>query len=246
MRKKLIAGNWKMHKNQEEMAHFFDAFDVTACPKEVDMVIFPPFTGLAMMARLCQNLPLSWGAQNMHESSKGAYTGEISASMLTDLGCRYVLLGHSERRLYFSETDACIARKVQQAHHTGLVPVICVGETLEQRQSGNAMHVVEEQVRTALSLFDARQECVVAYEPVWAIGTGQVATATQAQEMHVHIRHLIQDLAGEAVAHETRILYGGSVTCDTIGALMCKQDIDGALVGGASLDTVTFLKLASF
>jgi triosephosphate isomerase len=209
--------------------------------------IAPPFTALTTVAEALAGSAVTLGAQNMHWEERGAFTGEISPLMLRDAGCRFVILGHSERRQYFGEDDASVHRKVRAALAHELTPIVCVGETLSEREAGQTLDVVGRQVRGALLGLqaDAIRHVVVAYEPVWAIGTGRVATPQQAQEVHCWIRNLLAETFG-SVAEEVRILYGGSVKPENIDELMAEADIDGALVGGASLQAESFVRIAGF
>src|SRR3982750_4495580 len=247
MRKKIIAANWKMHMTQAESAEFvhsllLDIGDI----RELDVVIIPPFTAIAKVTESlgkAQNIKV--GAQNMHWERSGAFTGEISAAMLRDLFVRYVVLGHSERRALFGETDEIVNRKVRAAHEAMLRPILCVGESLEQRDAGEVESVLTKQLRGSLAGLGAKelQETVIAYEPVWAIGTGKTATAEQAQEAHAFVRHVLGEISDESTADKIRIQYGGSVKPDNARTLMSQPDIDGALVGGASLDPRSFAQI---
>ncbi len=244
MRKMLLAANWKMNKNHHEAHDFATGFCKNWTSDQVDVVIFPPFTALGTVATCLANTRIGWGAQTMHQAEKGAFTGEISAPMLKEWGCTYVLVGHSERRQYAGETDEIVCQKVRQAMAYGLIPLLCVGETNVQRQAGLAVEVVTEQVKHGLRDIQDGAEFVVAYEPIWAIGTGQVATGEHAQEMHAAIRETLGDVVGQKRAAQVRLLYGGSVTAENIVALLSNQDVDGALVGGASLNLDSFATLA--
>jgi triosephosphate isomerase len=242
-RKLLIAGNWKMNKTVAEALDLVRGLlRELANVKEVDIVICPPFTALSEVSKATLDSNLRLGAQNMSEHNFGAYTGEIAAGMLKEFSVRYVILGHSERRQYCHETDAVIAQKAVAALTAALKPIVCVGETLAQRQSNRTEAVVGEQVRGCLGGLSAEQmeEVIVAYEPVWAIGTGQTATAQQAQDVHAFIRAELSALFDEAVAKRVRILYGGSVKPSNARELMGRPDVDGALVGGASLEIRSF------
>jgi triosephosphate isomerase len=246
-RKKIVAGNWKMNKTASEAKILVEEI-VTKLGKfdKADIVLCPPYTAIATAHEVLGNhSSIAIGAQNLHEKASGAYTGEISAAMLRDLYVRYVIIGHSERRQYFGETDAQINAKAKAALAHSLYPIICVGETLQQREAGQTSLVVETQVRgSAAGLTEAQwNETVIAYEPVWAIGTGKTASADQAQEVHAHIRNVIKDLAGDKVASRIRIQYGGSVKADNAAQLLTQPDIDGALVGGASLDADSFIAI---
>jgi len=247
MRRPLIAGNWKMFKTVAEAVSLVEALraDLRA---DVDTLVAPPFTALTSVARALADSRIGLAAQNMHWEGEGAFTGEVSPVMLRDAGCSHVILGHSERRQLFGETDDGVARKTRAALAHGLTPVVCVGETLAERESARTMEVVERQVERALREVtpDQAATLVLAYEPVWAIGTGRTATPDQAQEVHAFIRRSISASHGQGVAAALRILYGGSVKPDNIGALMGEPDLDGALVGGASLDAQAFLKIVHF
>ena len=244
MRKKIVAANWKMNMTQAESERFvqsllLDLGDIT----DVEVVIVPPFTAIAkVMEALGASQSIKVGAQNMHWEPNGPFTGEISAALLRDLLVRYVVLGHSERRMLFRETDEIVNRKVRAAHKATLRPIVCVGETLEQRDKGNVEKILSIQLRGSLQDLNEKelQETVIAYEPVWAIGTGRNATSQQAQEAHAFIRHTLREISDEATADRIRIQYGGSVKPENARDLMTQPDIDGALVGGASLDPRTF------
>lgn len=246
MRKRIIAGNWKMNKTVTEAAELARAVvgQMTAAT-ETDVVLCPPFTDLTAVAAAIAGTPVKLGGQNLHWEEKGAFTGEVSAAMLISAGCTYVIIGHSERRQYFGETDETVNLKVKAALKAGLIPILCVGETLAERQSDETAVVVERQVRAALDgLSDAQVAgLVIAYEPVWAIGTGVVATTAQAQEVHALIRTLVGKLYNVQVAAALRIQYGGSMKPDNAGQLLAQKDIDGGLIGGASLDARSFLDI---
>jgi triosephosphate isomerase len=247
MRKKIVAANWKMNMTQAESARFIESLlldlgDIT----DPEVVIIPPFTAIAkVMEALGASQGIKVGAQNMHWEPNGAFTGEISAALLRDLLMRYVVLGHSERRQYFGETGEIVNRKVKAAHAASLRPIVCVGETLEQRDKGNVEKILSIQLRGSLKDSNEKElhETVVAYEPVWAIGTGRVATPQQAQEAHSFIRHTLCEISDEATADKIRIQYGGSVKPENARDLMSQADIDGALVGGASLDPRSFAQI---
>src|SRR5581483_8039444 len=242
-RKLIIAGNWKMNKTAAEgLALVNDLKLELANVKEVDIVVCPPFTALCEVSRAILNSNIRLGAQNMSEHSSGAYTGEIAAGMLKEFSVRYVILGHSERRQYQKETDALIAKKALAAHAAAIRPIVCVGETLAERESGQTEKVLDTQVRGSLAGLSKQQmeETILAYEPVWAIGTGKTATAAQAQEAHAFIRKLVGTLFDETVARRVRIQYGGSVKASNARELMGLPDVDGALVGGASLEPRSF------
>ncbi|HEY1770008.1 MAG TPA: triose-phosphate isomerase [Chthoniobacterales bacterium] len=247
MRKKIIAANWKMNMTQAES----EAFIVTFLREigdldEVEIVIAPPFTSIPKVSELLtQTHGLKVGAQNMHWERSGAFTGEISPAMLRELFVRYVVLGHSERRAMFGETDEIINRKVRAAHEELLRPILCVGETLAERERGNVERVLSTQLHGSLAGVEPKEllETVVAYEPVWAIGTGKTASAEQAQEAHAFIRRTLAEIADAATAEKIRIQYGGSVKPDNARELLSQADIDGALVGGASLDPRSFAQI---
>ena len=243
MRKKIIAGNWKMNKTVEEAVELANGvkLDLADC-KDVDVVLCPPFTALKSVSDVVSETLIAVGAQNMSSEDDGAYTGEISHSMLKELFVRYVILGHSERRQYYKENDFWINKKVVKALEKNLRPILCVGETLEDREAGNTEKVVEVQVREGLKgvAADAYTELVIAYEPVWAIGTGKTATAEQAQDVHAFIRGIVKDMVGEEAANAVRIQYGGSMKPANAEELLSQPDIDGGLIGGAALDATSF------
>ncbi len=242
-RKLIIAGNWKMNKTVAEgQALVRDLKRELAGVKEVDIVVCPPFTALESVSREILDSNIRLGAQNMSENNFGAYTGEVCAGMLKEFSVRYVILGHSERRQYQKETDALIAKKALAVHGASLKPIVCVGETLAERESGQMETVLETQVSGSLAGLSKEQmvETVIAYEPVWAIGTGKTATTEQAQAAHAFIRSLLVKLFDETVARKVRIQYGGSVKANNAKELMSQPDVDGALVGGASLEPRSF------
>jgi triosephosphate isomerase len=247
MRKPLIAGNWKMYKTSGPARDLARAVREGATG-DVEVVVAPPFTALAAVAEVLRGGTVGLSGQNMHPETEGAFTGEVSPVMLRDIGCTHVILGHSERRQLFGETDEGVARKGKAAFVHGLTPILCVGETLVEREANRTNEVVERQLERALRELTADQVAagVVAYEPVWAIGTGRTATPAQAQEAHAFIRGLVSRSHGPAASAALRILYGGSVKPDNIGALMAEADVDGALVGGASLDAGSFLKIVHY
>ena len=245
-RRLIIAGNWKMNHTSDVAVKIINEFkakvaDITT----VDMVICPTFTSLAAAANAVKGSRISIGAQNVHWKSNGAFTGEISAEMLKDIPVEYVIIGHSERRQYFGETDQTVSWRLRAALDAGLLPIVCVGETLEQRRSGHTENVVADQVRTGLAgLSDEEmQKTILAYEPIWAIGTGVTATPEQAQEVHQFVRGIVNDQFNAACARKVRIQYGGSVKVENVKLLMSKADVDGALVGGASLKADEFSDL---
>jgi triosephosphate isomerase (TIM) len=242
-RKLIFAGNWKMNKTVAEALHLVHDLKLDlANVREVDIVVCPPFTALAEVSKSILDSNIRLGAQNMSEHNNGAYTGEIAAGMLKEFSTRYVILGHSERRQYQKESDALIAQKTLAAQAASLKPIVCVGETLAEREAGRTNSVLETQVNGCLAGLSKEQmeETIIAYEPVWAIGTGKTATAAQAQEAHAFIRGLVAKLFDETVARRVRIQYGGSVKPSNARELMSQPDVDGALVGGASLEARSF------
>jgi triosephosphate isomerase len=242
-RKLIIAGNWKMNKTVAESLDLVRGLKIElANVKEVDIVICPPFTALSDVSKAILDSNIRLGAQNMSQHNVGAHTGEIAAVMLKEFSTRYVILGHSERRQYQQETDELISKKTQTALAASLKPIVCVGETLAEREGGQTEKVLERQVRGSLAGVTKEQmtETMLAYEPVWAIGTGKTATTQQAQETHAFIRKLLGSMFDETVARKTRIQYGGSVKPSNARELMSQPDVDGALVGGASLETRSF------
>ena len=245
-RKLIIAGNWKMNKTVAESLDLANGLVRELKEvKEVDIAICPPFTALSEVSKAVIDSNIRIGAQNMSQNGYGAHTGEIAAGMLKEFSTKYVILGHSERREYQRESDELIAAKAKAAHEAGLKPIVCVGEQLEERESGNTENVVGTQVRGSLAGLTTEEMLgtVIAYEPVWAIGTGKTATAEQAQEVHAFIRNLLADLFDADTAKAVRIQYGGSVKPDNARELMSQPDVDGALVGGASLDVRVFSEL---
>jgi len=249
MRRPIIAGNWKMHNTGAQgVALVTELAKLTADANNVDIVVCPTFTALGTVANALAGTNIHLGAQNMHWEKKGAFTGEITAEMLGDVCCEYVLVGHSERRQYFAETDATVNKKVKAALAAHLIPIMCVGESLEEREAGTTETLVGRQVRLGLEGLTAEQVAtiVIAYEPIWAIGTGRMATSDQANDVCAFIRLTVAELFGQGTANKTRIQYGGSVKADNIAELMGKSDIDGALVGGAALDAVGFSKIVKF
>ena len=239
----LIAGNWKMHmdaKGAAELAR--GVIDVASNAGAVKVALCPPFVHLSALSNILKSSYVQLGAQNMHAADSGAYTGEVSASMLLSVGCHYVIVGHSERRQFFGETNASVGAKVRQALHTGLVPIICVGEHLREREAGVEREVVAWQVKFALkSLRQVSPNAfVIAYEPIWAIGTGETATPDQAQEMHALIRSLLVKQFGGEIANGIHILYGGSMKPANARTLLVQPDVDGGLIGGASLKAQDF------
>ncbi|MCS7199713.1 MAG: triose-phosphate isomerase [Caldimicrobium sp.] len=249
MKKYLFVGNWKMNHTLEETRKFFEVFLEKI--GEVDLsdrliAIAPPFTSLYYASSLVKDSPIKLCAQNAHFADRGAFTGEISPLMLREIGVEYVIIGHSERRHIFGEKDSLIAKRVEGVYKFGLTPILCVGETLSEREVGQTLEVVERQIKRGLEHISELlpERLVIAYEPVWAIGTGVNATPEQAEEVHSYLRELLKELYGER-AREIRILYGGSVTPENVNSLMSKPNIDGVLVGGASLDPQKFLSIVS-
>jgi triosephosphate isomerase len=243
MRPKIIAGNWKMNKTVIGARALADSLKgLVGRTRIPTVVVCPPFTALTEVAMSLKDSEIQIGGQNMHEADSGAFTGEVSAEMLLTCGCSHVILGHSERRTLFSETDRQVNAKTHKALSTGLVAIVCVGETLEQRESGATRTVIEEQIRGSLDSLSGEQmiKTVIAYEPVWAIGTGRTATPEQAEEVHAFIRTLLAKKYDLNTSREVTILYGGSVNAKSAAGLFAKENIDGALVGGASLKADEF------
>ncbi|MEN1967271.1 triose-phosphate isomerase [Lentibacillus sp. N15] len=246
MRKKVIAGNWKMHKILSEADQFLDEIaGKTPIDQQAEAIVCAPFPFLASLVEKAANSPVKIGAQNMHFEENGAFTGEVSPVMLNDLGVTHVVLGHSERREYFAETDETVNKKTHAAFRHHLVPIVCVGETLQQREQNETMAHVKGQVEKALAGLtnDQVAETIIAYEPIWAIGTGKTATSDEANEVCSHIRNVISEMTSTETAKKVVIQYGGSVKPANIDELLGKSDIDGALVGGASLKADSFLEL---
>ncbi len=247
MRKLLIAGNWKMHKTVPEAVELVKELKSRLNQKDDrEVLVCPPFTSLHSVGLELKESFIKLGAQNMFYEEKGAYTGEISPIMLKDVGCSYVIVGHSERRHIFGENDELINKKFLSAISHGLIPILCVGETLEERENGKTSEVVSEQVKKGIEGVNADDEFVIAYEPVWAIGTGKTATPEIAQEVHQQIREILESEIGRERAESIRILYGGSVKPENARGLLEMPDIDGALVGGASLKAESFSKIFNF
>ncbi|MFZ5765757.1 MAG: triose-phosphate isomerase [Thermodesulfobacteriota bacterium] len=247
-RKSLLAGNWKMHMTVAEAKTLAQAIVAGPLPDDREVMIAPPFTALAAVAGIVAASSVRLGAQNVCWAEKGAFTGEVSPVMVKDVGCSFVIVGHSERRQIFGESDALINRRLRGALTFGLVPVLCVGETLEEREAGQTFAVLDSQMRGGLAdvAIAAGSELVVAYEPVWAIGTGRTASAEQAQEAHVFLRDLLVGLYEKSVADSIRIVYGGSVNPENVDALMAQPDVDGALVGGAALKVESFKRIINW
>ncbi len=244
MRRPILAANWKMHKTAAEAVEFAEKFLPLVEGVEVDVVIAPPFTALDRLSRALEGSAVALAAQNVNPAPKGAFTGEIAPAMLVEFGCRYAIVGHSERRAIYGESNALVARKAAALLEAGIRPIVCVGETLAEHEAGRSLDVVREQLTASLAeVPDGRgEEVVIAYEPVWAIGTGKTATPELAQEAHGAIRALLVSHFGDA-GERIRIQYGGSVKPDNVNALRAQPDIDGALVGGASLDPDSFARL---
>ena len=244
MRKKVIAGNWKMnmdlHQSQKLVSEIINGLGKD---NKAEVIVCPPFTSLSEVSSLLKGIQIKLGAQNMHFEESGAYTGEVSAEMLKSVGCEYVILGHSERRVIFNESDEMINKKIKTALSKGLKPIFCVGELLGQRESGKTMQIISAQIEKGLDgiTSDQMKSIIIAYEPVWAIGTGKTATPQQAQEVHLFIRELVAKKFSTSVAENLIIQYGGSVKPDNSGELLSQKDIDGALVGGACLKADSFL-----
>lgn len=248
MRRFLIAGNWKMNNTPSETLEYGRVLKARGLNDMLpEILIFPPALSIPSLQKTLENTPVKIGGQNIHQESKGAYTGEISAQMLADAGCDYVLIGHSERRQYFGETDESVRCKIIRAMETGLKQVVCIGETLEEREKGVTSQVIIRQLKDGLK--DFKQEdltaLVLAYEPVWAIGTGKTATPEQAQEVHDLIRKTLNNLFGKEFAENTQILYGGSANTKNAESLLSEKDIDGLLIGGASLKPNDFYEIIS-
>jgi triosephosphate isomerase len=246
MRRPIIVGNWKMHKTGPEAVELVkELLDQISDVKEVDIVVCPPFTALESVAWVLGDGPVKIGAQDMHWADQGAYTGEVSAKMLLTSGCQYVILGHSERRSLFGESNSDVNKKLKAALANSLTPIVCVGEKLQEREAGQTEAVVQDHILGAFEGLSAVElpRIIVAYEPVWAIGTGKTASPEQANEVHAFIRDLLQSRFGESVAQKIRIQYGGSVKPENAASLLSQPDIDGALVGGASLDAASFVQI---
>ncbi len=247
MRKRIIAGNWKMNKNVAEAIELATEIKAKHDNVGVDVVLCTPFTDLYAVHQVIKDSSIALGAQDVFWEDKGAYTGQISADMLKSVGCEYVIIGHSERRQYFGETDETVNKKIKKSLEYNLTPIVCVGELLSEREAGETEIVVERQIRGAfegLSTSDA-SDIVIAYEPVWAIGTGKVATPGQAQQVHKFIRDLLAKLYDQGVADALRIQYGGSMKPENAAELLTQEDIDGGLIGGASLKADSFLGIVN-
>jgi triosephosphate isomerase (TIM) len=247
-RNQVIAGNWKMYKTIQETEDFIRELTPLVTDSDTTIYLSVPFTAIQAAANIAEKTNITIGGQNMNDASEGAFTGEISASMLLDAGAKFVILGHSERRHVFNESDEFINKKVKRALTDKLTPIVCIGETGEQRDAGDTDKVLKEQLTQSLADIDAKQmsNILVAYEPVWAIGTGKTATPEHAQEVHLFCRQTIEELWGEEVSHNIVIMYGGSVKATNARQLMEQPDIDGLLVGGASLSAESFSHIINF
>jgi triosephosphate isomerase len=249
MRKPLIAGNWKMNITPTEAGEFLEAFKpLVSNVKDVEIAVCPTFVALNVATYLTKGTNIKVGAQNLYWEKSGAFTGEIAGNMIKELGCEYVIIGHSERRQYFGETDQTVNKKIFAAYEAGLTPIVCVGETLAEREANKVESVITTQMKNGLKGLNAKDHSsiVIAYEPVWAIGTGKTATPEQANEVHILIRKLLTEIFDKETAAKIRIQYGGSVNPANVKELMSQSDIDGALVGGASLKPDSFEKLVKF
>jgi len=249
MVKPFIAGNWKMNKTIREAVDFSNQLkNLIAGLDDRDVIIAPPFTALYPLAETLKGSNIHLSAQNLSDKAEGAFTGEVSARMLAGAGCAYVIIGHSERRTLYGEKDAVINAKIKIALASGLRPIFCIGETLDEREENRTFSVIERQIKEGLNnlITDDIRRLVVAYEPVWAIGTGKTATPEQAQEVHAYIRHLMENAYGKNIATDIPVIYGGSVNPKNIATLMAERDIDGALVGGASLEIDSFIRIIKF
>lgn len=245
MRRRIIAGNWKMNKTVPEAVRLAKQIKLLVADEAAEVVVCPPFTALHAVSEVLQGSDIRLGAQNVNENGDGAFTGEISVNMLKDLGCHYVILGHSERRAMFAETDALVNTRAQAALSQGLGVIICVGESLEEKRAGRTEDVVGTQVKDSIQGLQPVQaeQLVIAYEPIWAIGTGETATGEEANQVIAHIRGVVAETLGEDMAKQVRIQYGGSVNAGNIASFVEQSDIDGALVGGASLEAASFAEI---
>ncbi len=249
MRKPVMAANWKMHKTPRETGEFFTALKpLVEDSGHCEVVVCPPFTGLAAAVEAAAGSAIGIGAQNLYWEKQGAFTGEIAPGMLSAAGCRYAIIGHSERRQFFGETDETVSRKITAALEAELIPIVCAGELLDEREAGRTEAVLKKQLNGAFSALTAGQfsPIIIAYEPVWAIGTGKTATPEMAAEAHRFLRGLVGELFGPESAQQVRILYGGSVKPANVKGLMAQPGIDGALVGGASLEPGSFAAIVNF
>lgn len=249
MRIPFIAGNWKMNKTIREAVELANTLKENL--KDVagrEIVICPPYTALIAVAEVIRDSNIKLGAQDVHWEDKGAYTGEVSPLMLLDVGCKYVIIGHSERRQHLKESDEMINKKIISALRNGLNPILCIGETLEEREAGKTFEVVKNQLERDVDNIDISQipKIIIAYEPVWAIGTGKTATPQQAEEVHSFLRKLISERFSSLIADETRIIYGGSITPENFSGIMAMKNVDGGLVGGASLNAISFVNIVRY
>jgi triosephosphate isomerase len=248
-RKPLIAGNWKMFKTSQEANETASKLvELVTDASHTEIMIAPPFTALSTVAEIVKGSNVSLGAQNLFWENEGAYTGEISSAMLVSTGCRYVIIGHSERRQFFGETDEMVNKKINSAVKNGLIPILCLGESEKERDADETFSILDKQIKRGLESFSSEnlKTLVIAYEPIWAIGTGKTASSDQAQEVHCFLRESLDKLFNSSLSESIRILYGGSVKPDNIKELMEKPDVDGALVGGASLQAESFSKIVNF
>lgn len=247
MRKFLIAGNWKMNCGPYDAAELLEGLKAKKAEvdEQVDVLVCPPFVSIGMAVKYLYDTDIQVGAQNLHFEENGAFTGEISGSMLAESGCNYVIIGHSERRQYFGESDITVNKRTHKAIEHKLAPIICVGESLDQRKSNEHFDIVKNQVIAALHNVSEKEalDVVIAYEPIWAIGTGETATPDQAQEMHEHIRNILSEIYNQEVADQINILYGGSMKPANAQELLSQPDVDGGLIGGASLDADSFSEI---
>jgi triosephosphate isomerase len=249
MRRRVIAGNWKMYKTVADTRAFFSAFaPLVAASKHCDIVVAPPFPAILTAVEAAKNTSIAIAGQNVHWEKDGAFTGEISTNMLVEAGCRYVIIGHSERRQFFGETDETVAKKIKAALAAGLTPIVCVGELLSHREANQTHHICKTQFTGGVAALtpDEFSRILIAYEPVWAIGTGRTATPEIAADVHRFLRQCAAERFSAAYASALRILYGGSVKPDNIQGLMAQEELDGALVGGASLDAKSFASIVNF
>ena len=246
-RKPLVAGNWKMHRTGPEAVELIQQLRDGFTAGRAEVMVAPPFTALEAVSRALETSEIALGAQNVHWEAQGAFTGEISAGMLKALGCAYVIVGHSERRQLFGETDSSVSKKARAVLHAGMRPVVCIGETLAERDAGRTLQVCATQLQGSLAgvAVEEMTHVVLAYEPVWAIGTGRNATPAQAGEAHAHIRGRLRQWFGGGAAEQCHVIYGGSVKPDNIRELSSLEDVDGALVGGASLEVRSFFEIVS-
>jgi triosephosphate isomerase len=248
MRKPFIAGNWKLNKNIAETKDLAAVLKVRlAGVSDVEIAVCPVYTSISAAVEILKGSNIGVGGQDLYWEKSGAFTGEISGPLLKEAGCKYVIIGHSERRQFFGENDDTVNKKIFAAFEAGLIPIVCIGETLNEREAGKTFSILEKQLKKGLKgLTSAHKDMVIAYEPVWAIGTGKTATKEQAQEVHAYVREMLATLMGKEVADGIRIQYGGSVKPDNVAEIMAQPDVDGALVGGASLNAESFEKIVKF